>query len=1338
MAESSVEPLDFYHLLDELESDNSGSCANVIRKLREHEVAAYQAGVGGPTGGLIANFIALLDERVADKELEIEKACSHNYQSFVDSVKELLCVQEEAEKLQSTLSEIRSSILDEVQKLNESFTALSASQSTLEQIDQCIAALQNSLPVLDQYERIEKSIADGRYYHALKTLEHLEHYQLKSIQSYTFSACLLKRIPELRAEIKSASLAQLTDFLEEIRKHSVRLGAITMRRIAEKIGMKDDFLASSETKQQHSHDNGSTSDVNDSDESHCNQKKPGKSKVLEAELKELAAASIPMAPDDPNNTSPWGHAKTNIEDVVNFGPVYRCLHIYAVAGERAEFEHYYFTQRKKQCQLILSLSPSQQASLRNYSEFFSTLVGFFLLDDYLRHTMPGAGSSYQTYLNDLWGHVVPKLVQFATKNAESCKTNSELLCLKHYSVLFEYTMAHLGFHTAGLSEMLEAVRKRYNALLISQWREKLTAIVADDNYTAITLNSSKDLIPPLSTYLSSCSPEFSALAYPRVLAFSPMVPKIYMAIRDYIDACFVFVENVDLSLTARSLYQYNVDVCRLSEVRLPDSGSREIKIPGVESHFTLYHSGPRDSSGRHGVAIALSQQAELALLAWEPVNDRMAYVRLKGHFTNISIVAVSAPTSAAEQRDKEAFYSQLQALVERLPRRDLLIVAGDWNGRTGPGDPTTSHLLGRFGLGSRCENGERLLNFADRNRLLVTNTCFQHRKKHLLTWYSNDGRTASQIDYILVSSRFRSWVHDSRSMHGAETGNAHGSDHVLVRTRLKVHLSSAPKMPRQRRLNVAKFRQASTAEALSREIRTCFTARVDAEVSNQWSSLKTSVYGAAEKILGYTQRRRSDLISGRTLQMSAQTARARSRNDDYFRQLRKMTAKSARDDRKQYWAEIATSMEQASNVGDTRKLYRLIRQVSGKLSTLSDSVRDVNGGFIADNSAKVERWREHFEHHLNFDTQPTSPLFSSSAEFLPSPSYAVSCDPPSEEEVADAIRKLRKNKAPGEDGIPAEIFKSCVDTLAPWLHEVIERAWRDEVVPDDWGLGILVSILKKGDKTRCENYRGISLIDVAAKIFAIVLLRRFQAVCDSRTRPNQAGFRAGRGCADQIFTLRHILEFRHSYQQPTAVCFIDFAATFDSVHRESLWRIMALDGVPEKIIAMIKAYYRSTTARVLVRNSFSQPFGIRSGVRQGCILSPILFNYAIDWILGRALRDSDGVEFAPGHRLTDLDYADDIALLASSFGDLQSMVSRVNEVAKSVGLSINAGKTKVFSSCIRDQEKAPLEIDGCQLEEVDSFKYLGARLLPNGQSKDDIVSRINAVRWVFSCLQKCL
>ncbi|VDM02105.1 unnamed protein product [Schistocephalus solidus] len=205
-------------------------------------------------------------------------------------------------------------------------------------------------------------------------------------------------------------------------------------------------------------------------------------------------------------------------------------------------------------------------------------------------------------------------------------------------------------------------------------------------------------------------------------------------------------------------------------------------------------------------------------------------------------------------------------------------------------------------------------------------------------------------------------------------------------------------------------------------------------------------------------------------------------------------------------------------------------------------------------------------------------------------------------------------------------------------------------------------------------------------------------------RPNQAGFHARRRCVDQIFTLRRILESSHCYQQPTAVCFVDFAAAFDSVHRESLRRIMTLYGLPSKIIAMIKAYYSSTTALGLVHNNLSQAFGIRSGVRQGCILSPILFNYAINWILGKALHKEDGVELAPGRRLADLDYADDIALLASNLGDLQSMVSRVNDVAKSVGSSINAGKTKVFSSCIPAREKAPLKINGYQLEEVDRFQ----------------------------------
>ncbi|VDN13191.1 unnamed protein product [Dibothriocephalus latus] len=273
-------------------------------------------------------------------------------------------------------------------------------------------------------------------------------------------------------------------------------------------------------------------------------------------------------------------------------------------------------------------------------------------------------------------------------------------------------------------------------------------------------------------------------------------------------------------------------------------------------------------------------------------------------------------------------------------------------------------------------------------------------------------------------------------------------------------------------------------------------------------------------------------------------------------------------------------MKQASNVGDTRKLYQIIRQFSGKLSALCESFLDVNGGFIADNSAKVDRWREHF------DPEIQSPL-----------GYAVSCDLSSEDEVADAMQRLRNNKASGEDDILAEIYKSCVDTLAPWTSVEIRNRSRC------LGSGILVPVYKKGNKTRCENYCGISLIDVAVRIFAIVLLRRFQSVRDSRTQPNHAGYRTGR-------------------------------------------------------------------------------------------------------ILGKSLREEDGVELAPGHWLTDLDYAEDIALLTSSFRDLQYLVSRVNNTAASVGLSINTERTKLLASCLPDQGKAPSGINCRHIEQLKSFKYI--------------------------------
>ncbi|VDL94196.1 unnamed protein product [Schistocephalus solidus] len=110
---------------------------------------------------------------------------------------------------------------------------------------------------------------------------------------------------------------------------------------------------------------------------------------------------------------------------------------------------------------------------------------------------------------------------------------------------------------------------------------------------------------------------------------------------------------------------------------------------------------------------------------------------------------------------------------------------------------------------------------------------------------------------------------------------------------------------------------------------------------------------------------------------------------------------------------------------DNHKLCKIIRQVSGKPSTFIDSVNDVNCSLIAGNSVKVDRWRDHFKHLLNFYERGITPSRSSAPEFTPSSAYAVSCDPPSEGKVADAIQKLHNNMA-------------CVSALVPfWLSSTL-------------------------------------------------------------------------------------------------------------------------------------------------------------------------------------------------------------------------------------------------------------------------------------------------------------
>ena len=169
---------------------------------------------------------------------------------------------------------------------------------------------------------------------------------------------------------------------------------------------------------------------------------------------------------------------------------------------------------------------------------------------------------------------------------------------------------------------------------------------------------------------------------------------------------------------------------------------------------------------------------------------------------------------------------------------------------------------------------------------------------------------------------------------------------------------------------------------------------------------------------------------------------------------------------------------------------------------------------------------------------------------------------------------------------------------------------------------------------------------------------------------------------------------------------------------------MHTDGIPLKLLLLIQGYYRTTRARVRVYGEETELFSVGTGVRQRCVLSPTLFNYAIDHILNTALKDYPGVEVGRGVMVTDFAYADDIVLLGANGVDVQGALEKVHAAAAAVGLLINTTKSKVMRSLVSTDDWQPISLGGVDLEDVEAFVYLGSAMVPTGQGTAEVERRI--------------
>ena len=203
------------------------------------------------------------------------------------------------------------------------------------------------------------------------------------------------------------------------------------------------------------------------------------------------------------------------------------------------------------------------------------------------------------------------------------------------------------------------------------------------------------------------------------------------------------------------------------------------------------------------------------------------------------------------------------------------------------------------------------------------------------------------------------------------------------------------------------------------------------------------------------------------------------------------------------------------------------------------------------------------------------------------------------------------------------------------------------------------------------NYCTIALISHASKVMLKILQARFQQCVNSELPDVQAGFTESRGTRDPIPNIHWIIDKAREFQKNIYFCFIDYAKAFDCVDHHKLWKILKKMGIPDHLTCLLRNLYAGEEATVRTRHGTTDWFQIGKGVRQGCILSPCLFNLYAEDIKWNAELDEAQAEIKIARRnINKLRYADD-TLMAESEEELKSLLMKVKVESEKVGLKLN-------------------------------------------------------------------
>ena len=363
-----------------------------------------------------------------------------------------------------------------------------------------------------------------------------------------------------------------------------------------------------------------------------------------------------------------------------------------------------------------------------------------------------------------------------------------------------------------------------------------------------------------------------------------------------------------LALLASKLKSLNIHVTCIEETRFQGSPSIPINDVNDCPSYKRYCSGYDHKQGLHGVGIDVETKFASHVMEWIPMGPRLCYIRIQAKPTPLSIICCYAPTEDKANDINDEFFKELSKLMGCIPKKDVIIVAGDFNAKIGERLSSESANIGRFATGDRNNNGGQLISFAMSNNLVVSNTTFQKPAQTLPTWISNDGITRNQIDFILISRRLRSV---------GQKNCLFQSDHKMLKAKMKVKLKVYTKTPKCFRQDVNALRTPKVAESFRKELALKLEKLPSgSDVNCCWNGIKEALATSAEKCIPKKKPIRNPWISRTTLELIAKRNRARTTKSK--KNISREIKRQVRIDKNRFYESTTDDIITAEEHGNTR------------------------------------------------------------------------------------------------------------------------------------------------------------------------------------------------------------------------------------------------------------------------------------------------------------------------------------------------------------------------------------------------------------------------------------